>query len=126
MSVTLSIEAANLSPDERDSLTRDLFDTIRVETDIEPQLVRGPTQGGAKGDPITLGTVALTFLTTGTAVALLKTLAVYFKRQPYLKIKFHSARDRTFELEARHYSVLDINGILREFQRAEIVEDQDE
>lgn len=86
MEVTLSISSEELSDSQIQALTKDLCRTIPKETDIEAELVEGTTQKGAKGEPITLGLIALTFLSSGVAVALINVLKSYFERETSLEV----------------------------------------
>jgi hypothetical protein len=84
MVVTLSVSSLGLSDERIQILTGDLCRTITKETDIEAELAKGIAQRGAKGEPITLGLIALTFLSGGSAVALLEVLKSYLARDSTL------------------------------------------
>ena len=86
MEVTLSMSSAELSDDGIQGLTTNLCRTITKETDIEAELAEGTYQKGSRGDPITLGLIALTFLSSGSAVALLNILKSYFERDSSLTV----------------------------------------
>ena len=77
MTIILSVSSPELSIERIQALTGDLCRTITKETDVEAELAKGVAQRGAKGDPITLGLIALTFLSGGSAVALLDVLKSY-------------------------------------------------
>jgi hypothetical protein len=86
MAVTLSISSTEISDDRIQTLTSDLCRSITKETNIEAELAEGISQKGAKGDPITLGLIVLTFISSGSAVALLNVLKSYFERDSTLKV----------------------------------------
>jgi hypothetical protein len=86
MALTLSLSSEELNDEDLQELTTDLCKTIINETDIDAELVEGPTQGGNRGEPITLGLIALTFMNTGAAVALFKVLKSYLDRESSLVI----------------------------------------
>lgn len=87
MHATMQITSAVLSAEELDSLTRQLAQTIARETDISAQFPEQPPTPGAKGDPITIGTLALSFLSSGAAVALFEVLKTYIGRVSNLAIE---------------------------------------
>jgi len=88
MEITLSISSPELSDERIQALTRDLCRTITKETSVEAELDKrvGVSQRGAKGESITLGLIALTFLSGGSAVALLEALKSYLARDSTLEM----------------------------------------
>lgn len=88
MDITMQIESMDLSEEQVSTLTRELSQTISQETDITSHLPTSDSAPGAKGDPITIGTLVLTFLTSGAAVALFEVLKAYFSREENLTIAF--------------------------------------
>ncbi|GEM_PF-1008602 len=86
MAITLSVSSPELSEERIQALIGDLYRTITKETDVEAELAKGVTQRGAKGEPITLGLIALTFLSRGSVVALLDVLKSYMARDSTLEL----------------------------------------
>lgn len=84
MTLTLSLSSGELNDEDIQELTTDLCKTIINETDINAELVEGPTQKGNRGEPITLGLIALTFMSSGAAVALFNVLKSYLDRESSL------------------------------------------
>lgn len=87
MDITLQISSTALSAEELDILTRQLAQTIGRETDISAQIPGHQAPPGAKGDPITIGALALSFLSSGAAVALIEVLKTYLGRVSNLAIE---------------------------------------
>jgi len=83
----LVMRSADLEPEYIQTLTRELSLTLNRETDVRAQPAGGPAEPGTKGDPITLGSLALTFLTSGAAVALIKVLETYVGRKRSLEVE---------------------------------------
>jgi hypothetical protein len=83
---TLSLSSAELNSEDLHDLTQDLCRTLNEETEIEAAIREGSPKAGSKGDPMTLGTLALSFLTGGSAVALIKVLGIYFSRKESLDV----------------------------------------
>lgn len=94
MDATLSLASDALSPEDLQGLTRSLTTTINRETDIEAKLPEGPGAAGARGEPITIGVIALSFLTSGAAVAMFNVLKSYFERSSSLKMTFERGGKR--------------------------------
>ena len=88
MNITMQLSSAGSSEQQLANMTREMALNIGDETDISADLATGETAPGAKGDPITIGTVVLTFLTSGAAVALFEVLKSYFDRDSSLNIAF--------------------------------------
>jgi hypothetical protein len=80
MKFTLKISSAALSDEEMNTLTRQLAQTISRETDISTEIPEHQSEAGVKGDPITIGVLALSFLSSGAAVALIEVLKTYLGR----------------------------------------------
>lgn len=87
MYLSLQVSSNSLSEEELHEITRQLAQTISSETDISAQIPEQQPAPGAKGDPITVGMLALTFLSSGAAVALIEVLKTYFGRVSTLAIE---------------------------------------
>ncbi len=87
MDLSLQISSNSLSEEELDEITRQLARTIGSETDISAQIPEQYPAQGAKGETITVGTLALTFLSSGAAVALIEVLKTYLGRVSNLAIE---------------------------------------
>ena len=85
--VNCLLQDPELDPDDLFKLTRDLKLAIGEETDIEADVPMSAATAGSRGDPITLGALALTFLSSGAAVALIKVLQTYVARRPSLEVE---------------------------------------
>lgn len=113
MVVTLSVSSPELSNERIQALTRDLCGTITKETDIEAELAKGTAQKEAKGEPITLGLIALTFLSSGTAVALLEVLKSYLARESTLEITLERNDGAKLIINAKNLEKEQINETFR-------------
>ena len=80
--------AIDLSADVNDSrlaaLTRDLRNDLIRSTELIEVENSVPTEGGTRGDALTLGHLILTFMTSGVATALVNCITAYIKREPSL------------------------------------------
>ncbi|MCX6632757.1 MAG: hypothetical protein NTW28_34590 [Candidatus Solibacter sp.] len=95
MRAILCITDVEVGDEERQELARDLVRVLNRETDITAALPEAaPAPLGSRGDPVTIGTIALTFLTGGSAVALIKVLETYLK-----SLSIHAENLRTDQIE---------------------------
>lgn len=102
MPISLQMEASSLSEEDLQQITQELRQTINDETEVSAEFQYGAPIPGGKGEPITLATLALTFLTSGSAVALFEVLKAYFERNASLKIILKRSDGQTFELGAEN------------------------
>jgi len=86
MEIELQLSSTDLSDNELSALARQLANTITDETDVAAALQQGDSEPGSKGDPITIGTLVLTFISSGAAVALFEVFKTYFARESSLNI----------------------------------------
>lgn len=109
MDVTLSMTSGDLDAEDLQNLTNDLCRTVNQETDVTAKLPEEPGEAGTRGDPITVGTLILTFLTSGAAVALFNVVKSYFERNSSLVITFKRKDGDTLEIEAKNVHPDQIN-----------------
>lgn len=109
MSVTLSINSSELNVDDVHELTLDLSRTLERESDISAELAEGPTEAGSKGEPITVGLLILTFLTSGAAVSMFGVLKSYFERDSSLEMNLEREDGRKLAIRAENMSPDQIN-----------------
>ena len=100
MDATLQLIAGDLSGGDLQKLTLDLSRTLNDETDAISVIPENPGGSGNKGDPITLGTLILTALSSGTVVALFNVLKSYIERKPSLEMEFKREDGRQFKIKA--------------------------
>ena len=67
---------------------------------MSASLVAGPSKPGTKGDPITIGALALAFLTSGSAVALFHVAKTIFERKPTLEMEFEREDGKKLKIRA--------------------------
>lgn len=104
MDIQLTLAAPGLSDERRQILTRELAVTLRRETPIRPTVAEAPPAPGEKGDAITVGTLLLTFLSSGAAVALFQVVRTYFERDSSLEIELQRSDGARFAIRAKHVS----------------------
>ena len=82
MELKLNLSSSELDDEVLQALTRQLCDSIADETDISAEILGGAVQQGTKGDIVTIGAIALAFVSGGGVVALCEVLKAYFSREP--------------------------------------------
>jgi hypothetical protein len=113
MDTTLRIRADDLDVESLQDLTQELNQTLRKETGVKTGLPEGAAGPGTRGDPVTLGTIILTALTSGTVVALFNVLKTYFERKPTLVMEFQLPDGKTFTVKAETLSQAQIDQTIR-------------
>lgn len=86
--VSLSVGSADLSAEDLHALTANLSRTLIRETDVRATWPEQEGVPGNKGVPIEIGTLLLTFITSGAAVAMFQVLKSYFERSSSLEMEF--------------------------------------
>ena len=91
-SLTVSL-SADLSEARLAQLTRDLErDLSRAGVQARP--IEAPPVPGEKGEPITLGVLALTLVTSGTVKAVIECFKAYLSRERALTIRLSAETAR--------------------------------
>ena len=97
MSVQLILKNPNFSDEKLQTLTEDLNETLNSEANIRACPIYGESVPGSKGEPITLGVIALAFFTGGSAAALINVLNTYVKRSSNLEFEIKDG-DRVIKI----------------------------
>jgi len=121
MDITLNLSSSELdNKEELQTLTRELCNTINNETDIQAEIPSGAVQQGHKGDPITLGAIALSFLGSGgAAVALFEIFKAYFSRNSSFTIKAKKADGTELEFTAQNMKLEQIQALLAQLNNSQ-------
>ncbi len=117
MEMGLQLSSTALSDDELDALTRQLAGTITSETEISATLQEGDDTPGAKGDPVTIGTLVLTFISSGAAVALFEVLKTYFARESSLEIAFKRPNGTAISISAQNLATEELQATIDRVQQ---------
>jgi hypothetical protein len=100
MDSSLQLTASDLSDEDLQKLTLELSKTLNDETEAKATLPEKSGGPGSKGDPITLGTIILTALTSGTVVALFNVIKSYLERKPSLEFEFTRKDGQQLKIKA--------------------------
>jgi hypothetical protein len=104
MNLELHLSSSELDAKDLQALTRQLCDSITDETEIEAEIPSGESIANTRGDVVTLGVIAMAFLTKGTAVALCDVLKAYVSRESSLKMGIKKPDGTTITLETSNIS----------------------
>ena len=111
MSIQLILTNDDLNEDSLQLLTQDLMQTLGSETDIQAEIVQGEAVQGKKGDPVTLGVLALSFITSGAAVALIEVLKSYVTRSSSIQFEVKSG-DKVVKFNAKDFKADQIEQVI--------------
>jgi septum formation topological specificity factor MinE len=104
MAENLIVASKRLGPGEVQAMTRDLVASINRHTEARAAIPEGTAGADERGDPITLGMIALSFVTSGAAVALFQVIKAYFERDESLEMSFERADGRKLTIKAENMS----------------------
>lgn len=104
MKARLSLISDDLEGEDLQDLARGLCSNLNEETDVSASLEEGPGEPGDKGDPITVGTLILAFVTSGSAVALIQVLKTIFERKPLIEVELEREDGGKLRIRAEHLS----------------------
>jgi len=100
MDSTLQLTASDLSDEDLQKLTHEFSKTLNDETEAKATIPEKSGGPGSKGDPITLGTIILTALSSGTVVALFNVIKSYIERKPSLELEFKREDGQQLKIKA--------------------------
>lgn len=112
MSISMKITSDDTETDDLQKLTLNLMNAMNSETDAKAALPDAPAEIGAKGEPVTIGLIILTALTSGTVVAIFEVLKSYFERKPSLEIDFKRTDGEQLKIKAEQLSKAQIDQTL--------------
>ena len=100
----LIVTSDRLGPGEVQALTRELVSSINRHTDAHAEIPEAEGRPDERGDPVTLGTIALSFISSGAAVALFQIIKAYFERDRSLEMAFERPDGRKLTIKAENMS----------------------
>lgn len=112
MVITLALSSEEMNEEHLQELTNELRKTLVEEAGIKAELVEGVSEEGTRGEPITMGLIALTFLTSGAAVAMFDVFKSLFNRRKYLELEMTREDGKKINIKAENISLEDLKGFL--------------
>ena len=98
---TLTVSLSGIPDARLAQLTRD-FERDLSRAGIRARPVEAPPAPGQRGEPITLGVLALALITSGAVRALIECFKAYLSREHTLSIKFPRADGTQVEVTAQN------------------------
>ena len=113
----LSVTASDLQNEGVQSLTQDICNTLNQEAGIPANIESGSSKAGSKGDPITIGVIALSFITSGAAVALFNTVSAYFARSKKIQFTVTKSNGESISLTSENVTVEEREKTLKQLRK---------
>lgn len=116
MELQILLRSNELDPERLRAATMELRRTILEETEGTVSTPAVTPTAGAKGDPITIGSLAVTFLTSGAAVSIFKALEAYVTRKRSIDLEVSRPDGAKFVLHTEHVSSEEIAATRKAFE----------
>ncbi|MEK7992966.1 MAG: hypothetical protein AAB403_04085 [Planctomycetota bacterium] len=103
MSLRLSLTSAELGAEDLQALTRDFCNTANQEGGLSVELVHEAAPPGARSaELVQIGNLALTFLSSGAAVALINVCKSFFERSSSLELSLEREDGKKLGIKAQN------------------------
>ena len=103
MSLRLSLVSADLEAADLQALTRDFCNTANQEDGLSVELAHETAAPGTRSPALLqVGKLALTFLSSGAAVALINVCKSYFERNSSLELSFEREDGKKISIKAQN------------------------
>jgi hypothetical protein len=103
MNCRLSLASPELDAEDLQALTRDFSNAVNREDDIQAELAYAAAAPGTRaGELLDIGQLALTFLTSGAAVALINVGKSFFERNSSLEMTVERQDGKKLTIKAQN------------------------
>lgn len=103
----LQLQSDSLDIESIHSISTLMSNSIERETDYEVVNEQAIASIGDKGDPITIGTIVLAAISTGTVISLLDVIKTYLSKEPELTVTI-DVREQKVHLNSKNISTKEI------------------
>ena len=117
MEFRIALRSDELNDERLRASTLELRRALLEETEASVAAPTAAAVEGAKGDPITLGAVALTFLTSGAAISMFKVLEAYVTRKRSIEVEISRPDGGKFVLRAQDVTPADLAATQKVFEK---------
>ncbi len=100
MDCTVEIACPDIDSESLHELTRQLAASVNEETEVRADIPEQAPRPGERGEPITLGVLALSFISSGAAVALFQVFKALFERNDSLELSIEHPDGRKLSIKA--------------------------
>lgn len=101
MGVQMTLACADRTDEDVQALATELANELAQVRGVDAALAESAAPAGSRGGMVTLGEIALTFITSGAAIAAINVIKAYIQREPSLKLKFKGADGQVVEIDAK-------------------------
>jgi hypothetical protein len=116
MYINLTIRCEEFNDENLQNLTREICQSINLETAFESSLQVNESQNGMKGDSVAIGEIALAVLGSGGAlVTLISVFKSFVERTKELSIKMKKQNGEEFEITSKNIDSAEINSMIDKF-----------
>jgi hypothetical protein len=119
MELRFQIADKTLSSDELDALVQNFaLDAQDEGLSVTPVFEKDASAiSGRRGEPVTLGVLALALVTSGSVVALFNLLKSYVERSEELTIEFSKKRGAPIKLAMKNISLDKFKAVIKELEK---------
>jgi hypothetical protein len=117
MEARLSLHSETCSSEDLQEMAIELSRALVSEPGIQVLEESVSSRKGAKGDPITIGTILLSLITSGAAVAMVNVVKSLIDRDHTLKIKIKTEKEE-IEVDSNSLKAGQVDRILKVLERA--------
>lgn len=114
MSFCVSLASPELDAEDLQALTREFCNTANRENDLQAEMAYGTAAPGTRAaELVQVGNLALTFLTSGAAVALINVCKSFFERSSSLEMSFEREGGKKISIKAQNLTSNQIDKTLQ-------------
>jgi len=107
----LQLHSETLEMESIHSISTLLSDSIEKETNYEVLHEQSGPRSGDKGDPVSIGTIVLAAISTGTVISLLDVIKAYLSREPEITITINTRAEK-ISLNSKNISTKEIQSTI--------------
>jgi hypothetical protein len=113
MDMRVEIDRGDMTATEYGNVSKMLTEILRKGLpDVEVSSPSAPVGQGAKGDPVTIGTIVLTAFTSGGVVALINCFKSIYARDHAIKCSLALPNGTKLQIDAKNIGDLEVKKIL--------------
>lgn len=112
----LYIQSDYINPSQLHKLSLNMLVDLNAQMSVSASLPKEDIDPTAKGDPITIGQLALTFLGGGSAVALLEVIKAYIARNSSITIELKDKNGGSINFSAENINSRECKEMLDKIQ----------
>jgi hypothetical protein len=116
MNMELYIQSNSVNSAQLHKLSLGLLSDINAQVSVSASIPKREIDPTAKGDPITIGQLALTFLSGGSAVALLEVIKAYVARNSSISIELKDNKGGSISFSAENINSRECKEMLDKIQ----------